>query len=450
MSSTGHLTAGTVLVGLVVFAAGRVEAPTSSEEGASLDGTGMVLVVGLPKSGTSSLQRYFACGNRTATHWTCGDRHCAHVIQANLAAGRAPLDGVDPRATVHTQLDYWGPPAEACFFPQVDALDALSRAYPRATLVLPTRPVEHWIRSVSTWTTDLADATGGVGTLTARELLARCDIGSLPRGAGARDDELRAWYEGHSRAVRAHAAARPAHALVAIDIESGAAAAAALEAAFGIPEACWPHANRWQQTLSIPVQVDGGEPLRVDVEPGACRGAAARDGCRAQFAALCRSALGIREPAAAADCAAGLAAEVASRLRRTVAEDMVAHVADGADGAEVWRVALHFGTDSGAAAFADDAASLRWIAAHAERWRAHCEADASAAALGAAGPAACAHTVAAIVFECDRRARAAHEDERRRGGDLAVVLAKGNCWLELSELDGVLQSYREARVLKIL
>ena len=29
-------------------------------------------------------------------------------------------------------------------------------------------------------------------------------------------------------------------------------------------------------------------------------------------------------------------------------------------------------------------------------------------------------------------------------------IKKGNCWLELSELDGVLQSYREARVLKIL
>ena len=109
---------------------------------------------------------------------------------------------------------------------------------------------------------------------------------------------------------------------------------------------------------------------------------------------------------------------------------------------------LRFNIDVKAAAAAVPAGRI--IAAHAERWRAHCEADASAAALGAAGPAACAHTVAAIVFECHRRACAVHEDERRRGGDLAVVLAKGNCWLELSELDGVLQSYREARVLKIL
>ena len=212
-------------------------------------------------------------------------------------------------------------------------------------------------------------------------VFARCDIGSLPARA-ARATTSCARYEGHSRAVRAHAAARPAHALVAIDIESGAAAAAALVR---------------------------DKPLRVDVSPA--RAAAAARGSSPRSARRSASA-SPRRPRTAPR----LAAEVASRLRRTVAEDMVAHVADGADGAEVGASRSTRAPTRARALFAD--------AARLDRARgpgARLRADASAAALGAAARGV-AHPSAVVSRVPPPRARAVRRNRRAHAGVLEKLL----------------------------
>ena len=210
----------------------RAAAVAALIAGAELDNHTLVLVIGLPKSGTISLQRFFAsadCGARAASHYTCGPKgspteYCGAAIRANLEAGVAPLLGLEA-FDVHTELDYLGDGGgggPGCFFPQVDALEALVDGYPSATLVLNVRPVERWIASVSRF----PQAAGG--RVSFREALVACEIAGLARGVGSRDDELRTFYEAHSARVRAVAARRGAR-LVEVDIESGAAAAQTLE-----------------------------------------------------------------------------------------------------------------------------------------------------------------------------------------------------------------------------
>ena len=102
-------------------------------------------------------------------------------------------------------------PDDTCFFPQIDALDALDAEFPKATLVLNRRASpEAWLQSVDDWN-DL------------RERLRDCDMGGLPAGAGAvgpeGDAELLAFVEGHEANVRAFVAAHPSHTLVEVTIE---------------------------------------------------------------------------------------------------------------------------------------------------------------------------------------------------------------------------------------
>ena len=261
----------------------------------------LVLVVGLPKAGTTSLQQYFECGNRSVTHWECGDgpdRVCARVIRANLAAGRAPLAGV--AGTVHTQLDYWAP--DDCYFPQADdaALDALQAFYPNATWILNTRPVASWVRSVSTFRPGRA-GTGERFEQTLRVLLGsscRAALGGLLRTAPAgprepSDAELAAFYEDHAARVRARARARRRRrrwrrrvAAAPRDRCRGGRRTGARSRRFA-PRACWPHANRWRPRPRS--RSRSTARAARDVEPQACKGR----GCRDELVALCHESLGV-------------------------------------------------------------------------------------------------------------------------------------------------------------
>lgn len=227
-----------------------------------------VLVVGLPKAGTTSLASYFACGGLDTSHYKCVDlaegddsfasdgstmeQTCGRCIRDALAANEPPLLSCG-NFEAWAQMDVAGKPLarsgevgldddgaggeaseDTCFFPQIDALDALDAEFPKATLVLNRRASpEAWLQSVDEWN-DL------------RERLRDCDVGGLPAGAGAAgpegDAELLAFVERHEANVRAFVAAHPSHALVEVTIEDPEAGKA-LEAAFGIPAECWGREN---------------------------------------------------------------------------------------------------------------------------------------------------------------------------------------------------------------
>ena len=109
-----------------------------------------IVNVGLPKSGSSSVEDYFLCGGNgtlNVSHWNCatmlsasqldGVPHvyqmsptvfqvpCGDCVKKNVEAGRPPLascGGYD----VWAQIDVQGwPDGASCYLPQVSALEEL-------------------------------------------------------------------------------------------------------------------------------------------------------------------------------------------------------------------------------------------------------------------------------------------------------------------------------------
>lgn len=110
-----------------------------------------VFVVGLPKTGTTSLHEFFKCGGLSSAHWKCGgDTRCGECIEANVRHKRPPLQDCG-NFDVYAQMDVDADGNHSCYFPQIDALHLLYKHYPRATYILNTRPFDHWNRSIHRW-----------------------------------------------------------------------------------------------------------------------------------------------------------------------------------------------------------------------------------------------------------------------------------------------------------
>ena len=147
-------------------------------------------------------------------------------------------------------------PDDTCFFPQIDALDALDAEFPKATLVLNRRASpEAWLQSVDDWN-DLcasvcATATWGPACRRAARWVRRETRSSS-----------RSW-KGTKR-TRAFVAAHPSHTLVEVTIEDPDAGRA-LEAAFGIPAECWRRENAnelgsWEgNAAAAPAETEWGD-----------------------------------------------------------------------------------------------------------------------------------------------------------------------------------------------
>eukprot|EP00956_Cyclotella_meneghiniana_P035479 scaffold115235_cov70-Cyclotella_meneghiniana.AAC.9 len=55
---------------------------------------GTFINVGMPKMGSTSLHKYFCCGNHTSSHWECGKGKglCADCMKNAAASGLKPLE----------------------------------------------------------------------------------------------------------------------------------------------------------------------------------------------------------------------------------------------------------------------------------------------------------------------------------------------------------------------
>jgi hypothetical protein len=120
------------------------------------------IVVGLPKSGTTSVYHYFSCNGFDTTHYCCcgsnetqypcaNGRQMSNQLFDNLRAGRSLLSGIV--GNVHAQLDgeLFDNPKEPYFLPQHFHLKELHAAAPHATWILPIRSADGWKRSVLKW-----------------------------------------------------------------------------------------------------------------------------------------------------------------------------------------------------------------------------------------------------------------------------------------------------------
>jgi hypothetical protein len=179
-------------------------------------------VVGMPKSGTSSISNFFECGGvKGVTHQMCGEVSCARCIWDNIAQKRELLHGC--KYNVYTQLDFDGLGRDSfCFFPQMN-LSLLHKTYPSSTFILNTRHPIAWVNSVSNW-----------GDLRSR--MGRCQLGPYDF---ARDSDMIAFYKAHNQYVRAFARFT-GHTLIEVDIEHNISA---LVKSTRIKESCFKDAN---------------------------------------------------------------------------------------------------------------------------------------------------------------------------------------------------------------
>lgn len=187
-----------------------------------------IIVVGLPKTGTTSITRYFQCGGiERVSHWRCKDmEYCGPMIQDNVRAGRAPLYGTG-KFDVYGQLDI--EVHDRCYFPQIEALEEIHKAHPNTTFIHNSRNVTDWVKSVRGWY-DMADR------------LTKCNITGFPTGVGKTDEELIRFFTSQRQRVRNFVAKHPSHQLVEIEIDSPDAGKV-MEEAFGIDRKCWGRAN---------------------------------------------------------------------------------------------------------------------------------------------------------------------------------------------------------------
>ena len=236
-----------------------------------------VLVVGYPKSGTTSIYQFFNCSRvRTQHYCCCGDmndhppcqgRTMAFCILQNMANQRPMMEGcgdyevyaqIDGERPIHRQrgmphhqgvllengtleLHHVKQPKERQllfrhFLPQHFHLDQLHADYPHATFILPLRDPHVWANSAFNWYQ--------MRGRTVNEYM--FFNSSLERpGKDRAKGFLARIYAEHSEYVRHFVRQYPSHALVEVNI-TDPLAGEQLAREFGLDfdEACWGHHNK--------------------------------------------------------------------------------------------------------------------------------------------------------------------------------------------------------------
>lgn len=119
------------------------------------ESTKKIFNVGLPKSGSSSINDFFKCEGRRSFHWKVGNNYIGDCVRKAISSNILieELPDIDCSGLksfdVLAQMDYME--AKKCFMPQVTNVDHLDRMYPNATFVLPLRPAADWAKSVIGW-----------------------------------------------------------------------------------------------------------------------------------------------------------------------------------------------------------------------------------------------------------------------------------------------------------
>jgi len=178
-----------------------------------------VIVLSLPKSGTTSLASYFRCGGVRTSHWKCGAGFCANCLA--LKSNGTKLLQKCGGFSVYAELSHVGD--TSCIVPQLDMLDRIHKDYPKADFILSVRPSEHWLASMKAW--HAYDAR-----------MRRC------RNLSS-NSQLEALYRSHTAHVENFVKKYPSHRLIKFDLENTTMAEERLEKAFGIPGTCWVREN---------------------------------------------------------------------------------------------------------------------------------------------------------------------------------------------------------------
>lgn len=196
-----------------------------------------IIVLSLPKSGTTSLHKFFACGGLRSYH-TYGtykrgtNFRIGQCIKYNYDHQRPLLQGCRPHyiqvysdiGTIHEGKTDDPAQRESCFYPSIQALEPLVQEYGRnATFVLSYR--DHWFEAVQRWRN---------ASLVNRW---KDDCPIFPNTTNAK--EWQTFYQEHRQRIRDEFSN---YGVLGRYFEfhlSDPTAGSQLESFFGIPAACW-------------------------------------------------------------------------------------------------------------------------------------------------------------------------------------------------------------------
>ncbi|GKY98290.1 hypothetical protein MPSEU_000786600 [Mayamaea pseudoterrestris] len=254
-----------------------------------------VIVLGFPKSGTTSIWSYFNCSNVRAQHFCaygdlqdappCSKATMAECVLYNMAEGRRMFDGCG-NYQVYAQIDGerpksrgWGTLYEngtrikdvafGHFLPQHFNLEVIHNDYPEATFILPLRDPADWAKSVMHWFQ--------MKRWILNEYMAHDSSITIPaKRAGFLDAFLQRVYVEHTQVVRDFVAKHPSHAYIEVNL-TDPNAGSVMSKSFGLSDKCWGHHNKKEShdklvrfpkakavdSISAEQQANGWKPIKL-------------------------------------------------------------------------------------------------------------------------------------------------------------------------------------------
>jgi hypothetical protein len=185
------------------------------------------MLIGFPKSGTTTVHRACKRSGLRSAHWRTPDGYCGKLIYENFLSGKDPLAQL-AEFDVITQADVCIPGKAVCW-PNLDfsVLQAIRRHHPDCVFVLNRRDPQKVVSSITRWRSF-------------RHRITIANVIGLPNGFGAEDSHLLNWIEGHYAAAATFFATDPHYLDLPID---AADARERLSAALGVKLRWWGVAN---------------------------------------------------------------------------------------------------------------------------------------------------------------------------------------------------------------
>ena len=205
-----------------------------------------IFVVSLPKSGTTTVARYFYCGKIWTANTFCNTNQPNGTHRPQMRIGHCILENMQQNRSnplhdcgnykVWTDLGH--PRGTPCFYPSVHGLAYIAEYFPQATLLLTTRRnATTWAQSIRRW-----DSHNKI-----LHKWRRCDL--FPSDLST-DAELESFYEWHIRHVQDFVAAHPSLTLIQVNLEDDDAAEQ-MQAQIGVPAACLGHHNSHEKRMKL-------------------------------------------------------------------------------------------------------------------------------------------------------------------------------------------------------
>lgn len=215
-----------------------------------------VFVPSLPKSGTTSIHKYFLCGGQNSAHHVYKNNgkltgKIGRCWKQNIKKGKPPLRGCGDHdiwsdtgfvglryrqginiSSIHKEIP--------CYYPLIEALDQVYTFYPNSTFLFITRNETDWLKSVETY---------HEGFIV--DVWKQCNIPGFP-GSNSTPEDFKSFYQWHQDLIRDFAKKHPSITYIEVPLEAENTGQL-LEESIGINQLCWGHHNK-QATTSTRAQ----------------------------------------------------------------------------------------------------------------------------------------------------------------------------------------------------